>query len=135
MARVTEQNSEQVRVDSWLWAARIFKSRSRAKTAVTGGKVHVNGNRVKPSRPVRVGETLEVTRGQDMLELVVKSLASRRGPASGAALLYEETAASVERRKLAAEQRARTRDGFIGAAKKPDRNTRRKLRNLKSGRR
>ena len=70
-----------------------------------------------------------------MLELVVKSLASRRGPASVAALLYEETAASVERRKVAAEQRARTRDGFIGATKKPDRNTRRKLRSLKSGRR
>lgn len=98
-----------VRLDKWLWAARFFKTRSLAAEAVQGGKVHVNGARVKPAHGVKLGETLNIRRGPDEYVVVVKGLARLRGPASQAALLYEETAQSVHRREvLAAERKAQT---------------------------
>ncbi|MBX5442932.1 MAG: RNA-binding S4 domain-containing protein [Solirubrobacteraceae bacterium] len=95
-----------VRVDRWLWAARLFRTRSLAAEAVKGGLVEVNGQRVKPARELRVGDELRVTRGQVRLELVVRGLSARRGPAAEAARLYEETEASrAARERLAAERR------------------------------
>lgn len=91
---------ESVRIDKWLWAARFFKTRSLATEAVLGGHVHVGGTRVKPSRELRVGETVEVVQGRARRIVVVIGLADRRGPASVAAALYEETAESL----AAAEQ-------------------------------
>jgi ribosome-associated heat shock protein Hsp15 len=97
---------EPIRIDRWLWAARFFKSRGLAAEAVTGGRVHVGGRRVKPSREVRPGDELEVSIGDARISLVVRGTAPRRGPARDAALLYEETAASAERRaRQAAERR------------------------------
>ena len=86
---------ERVRLDKWLWAARFFKTRSLAAEAVIGGHVHVGGARVKPSRELRVGETVEVVQGRARRVVVVNALAERRGPASAAAALYEETAESL----------------------------------------
>jgi len=94
-----------MRVDKWLWAARLLKTRSLAAEAVKGGRVHINGEAVKPSREVRVGDELEVTLGRTRLTLVVRGLAERRGPAKEAALLYEETQESIAARERLAAQR------------------------------
>jgi len=91
---------ESVRIDKWVWAARFFKTRSLATEAVLGGHVHVGGARVKPSRELRVGETVEVVLGRVRRTVVVTGLGDRRGSAAVAATLYEETAESLE----AAEQ-------------------------------
>ncbi len=97
---------ERVRVDKWLWAARFFKTRSAATEAVLGGHIQVNGARVKPAREVAIGDRLEVRVGQRRWTVVVAGVADRRGPASVAATLYEETAESVaERERHAAERR------------------------------
>ena len=95
-----------MRIDKWLWAARLVKTRALAVEAVRGGRVHVNGQPVKPSRDVRPGDRLEVTIGQRRLVVDVLALAERRGPAKEAALLYEETAESrAAREQLAAQRR------------------------------
>lgn len=89
-----------VRLDKWLWAARMFKTRALATEAVQGGRVHVNGQRAKPARPVRTGDSLEITRpGHSPMVLVVTALSDRRGPAREAQALYEETAESAAARE------------------------------------
>ena len=88
-----------MRIDRWLWAARFFKTRGAATDAVAGGKAHVNGVRVKPSKDVRAGDRLEVTIGDVRRELVVRAVAEKRGPASVAATLYEETPESIADRE------------------------------------
>jgi ribosome-associated heat shock protein Hsp15 len=95
-----------VRVDRWLWAARLAKTRPLAAEAVKGGRVEVNGQRVKPSKDVRPGDRLEVTIGQIKRVVVILGTAERRGPATEAALLYEETPESIAaRERFAAERR------------------------------
>lgn len=94
-----------VRLDKWLWAARFFKTRARAKDAVNGGKVHVNGVRAKPGKEVSVNDTLRITQGWDEKVVVVKALSGQRKGASFAAALYEETPDSIATRELRAEQR------------------------------
>lgn len=84
------ETPESVRLDRWLWAARFYKSRSLAHTACTGGKVDVNGQAAKPSRPLRPGDRVQITVGEWRRELVVRSLSARRGPATEARLLYED---------------------------------------------
>src|SRR4051812_493890 len=97
--QVRERLMEQVRIDKWLWAARFFKTRSLATDAVLGGHVQVNGARVKPAKDVRVGDTLEVRIGTVQWSLVVAGLSDKRGPASVARTLYEETAESAAARE------------------------------------
>lgn len=94
-----------MRVDRWLWVARLVKTRPLAAEAVRGGRVHVNGQAAKPSRDVRPGDELEITTGPVPRTVVVRGLAERRGPASEAALLYEETAASLAARERHVEDR------------------------------
>src|SRR5438046_8184555 len=86
--------SNAVRIDKWLWAARFFMTRGAATEAVLGGRVHVNGERVKPSKEVRAGDLLEITIRDVRWTVTVTGLADRRGPAKVAATLYEETAES-----------------------------------------
>ena len=97
-------NDTRVRVDKWLWAARFFKTRSAATEAIAGGKVHVNGERVKPAKLVQVGDELELRQGPYEFHLVVRGMAERRGSASVAAALYEETTASRDGRERVAMQ-------------------------------
>lgn len=94
-----------MRIDKWLWAARFFKTRSIAKNAIEGGKVHHNGERVKVSREVRVGMELTIQQGIEKKSVVVKALSDVRGPAPVAQLLYDETEVSIARRELLASQR------------------------------
>jgi ribosome-associated heat shock protein Hsp15 len=112
---------EGVRVDKWLWAARFYKTRSLATEAVAGGHVHVGDARVKPARELRVGETVEVTVGPVRRTVVVRALADRRGPASVAAALYEETPESLEARAQAAAERRGAQPLFGGRPTKQDR--------------
>ncbi len=93
------------RLDKWLWAARFFKHRSAATEAVEGGKVKLNGAAVKPARDVKPGDRLEITIGADCRSVIVRALADKRGPASVAQTLYEETADSLARRAAASELR------------------------------
>jgi ribosome-associated heat shock protein Hsp15 len=95
-----------VRIDKWLWAARLFKTRPLAVDAVSGGRVEVNGARVKPSKDVKSGDVLELTRGEGVrMTIVVRALSDKRGPATVAQQLYEETAESVVAREAHAAQR------------------------------
>src|SRR5882757_4984581 len=93
-----------VRIDKWLWASRLLKTRSLAAEAVKGGRVQVNGARVKPSREVGPGDELEVTIGQVRRTVIVRGVAERRGPAKVAELLYEETPESVVTRERLRQQ-------------------------------
>lgn len=97
--------AEPVRVDRWLWAARLFKTRALAVEAVKGGRVEANGKSVRPSKEIRPGDRLEITTGPARLSVVVRGTSIRRGPASEAALLYEETAESRAARERLAEER------------------------------
>jgi ribosome-associated heat shock protein Hsp15 len=100
-------DASRVRADKWLWAARFYKTRSLATEAIAGGKVHVNGERVKPAKPLQVGDELRIRQGPYEFQIMVRELADRRGPAARAAALYEETAASREtRERLAHELKA-----------------------------
>ena len=113
-----------MRVGKWLWVPRLMKTRAAAAEAVGGGKVHVNGRAVKPSREVGPGDELEITRGPLRQTVVVRGIAPRRGPASEAAPLYEETPESLAaRERYAAERRlaAAAQPDFGGRPKKRDR--------------
>jgi len=114
-----------VRLDKWLWAARFFKNRGLATEAVEGGRVHLNGTRVKPAHGVKVGDRLEVTVGQDRRALTVLGLSERRGPASEAQKLYEESAESVAAREAAAEQRRLAAEPAVGRQGRPTKRARR----------
>jgi len=120
-----------VRIDRWLWTARFFKTRGAATDAVAGGRVHVNGTRVKPAKDVRAGDTLEVTVGDLRREVVIVALAERRGPATVARSLYEETPDSIARREQRAVDRrfARPLGADLGA--RPTKQDRRRLEALR----
>jgi ribosome-associated heat shock protein Hsp15 len=123
-----------VRIDKWLWAARFFKTRSLASAAVAGGRVHVNGERAKPAKVVHVDDRLEVTKGTERWTILVCGLAERRGSATDAQKLYEETAESREQREQHALERrfARAPGSDLGA--RPTKQARRRLDALRRGR-
>ena len=91
-------DSENARIDKWLWAARFYKTRTLAAEAVDGGKVHLNGARTKPAKALKAGDELTITRAPYEFVIRVRELSRRRGPAPDAAQLYEETPESAQRR-------------------------------------
>ena len=121
-----------VRIDRWLWAARFFKTRSAAKAAIEGGKVHADGARIKPAKDVRIGQELQIRRGHSEVTVVVTALADRRGSASIAQALYQETAASIEAREVASSRRRMERAGLQVPSMRPTKKGRRDLRKLKN---
>jgi ribosome-associated heat shock protein Hsp15 len=124
-------NVEQVRIDKWLWAARFFKTRGAATTAVLGGRVHVNGERVKPSKEVRAGDRLEVTLRALRRTVVVQGVAERRGPASAAADLYEETPESIAKREQSTLERRLARPPGADLGARPTKQARRRIDELR----
>lgn len=123
--------SDGVRIDKWLWAARFFKTRSLAARAVSGGKVHLNGARVKPARTVKVADELEIHKEGFRYCVAVLMLSERRGPASVARTLYEESQESVEKRAALREQYRLANESTPRPDRKPDKKARRQLRDLK----
>ena len=119
------------RIDRWLFAVRLYKSRSLAAQAVAGGRVHLNGGRVKAAHEVRTGDRLTLMRGALEFECTVSAIPARRGPAQAAARCYEETPASAARR---AEFAGRMRLAAVltpRPAERPDKRGRRQLRRLR----
>jgi ribosome-associated heat shock protein Hsp15 len=126
---------ERVRIDKWLWAARFFKTRGLATEAVTGGHVHVNGERVKPARDVKAGDRLEIRRGETRFTVVVTTLADRRGPATAAAELYEETPESITERATRRDERRLAKPIGADLSERPTKRDRRRLDALRRGQR
>ena len=121
-----------IRLDKWLWAARFFKTRNMAKQAIEGGKVHCAGQRVKVAKEIGVGETLTIRQGFDKREVTVIALSDQRRGAPEAALLYEETDASVAARESRAAERKAARAGFSPSDHKPSKKERRQLNRFRS---
>ncbi|MBP8133894.1 MAG: RNA-binding S4 domain-containing protein [Zoogloea oleivorans] len=101
----THDHDERVRLDKWLWAARFFKHRTQATEAVDGGKIQLNGVRVKPARDVKIGDQVEIQATEARFCVIVKGIADKRGSATVAQTLYEETAESIAARETEREQR------------------------------
>ncbi|MDF2940167.1 MAG: RNA-binding domain protein [Gammaproteobacteria bacterium] len=89
----------EVRLDKWLWAARFFKTRSMTKAAIEGGKVHIDGQKAKPSKNLSIGMVLTIKQGLEKKTVIIKSLSDQRRSATEAALLYEETEDSLQKRE------------------------------------
>ena len=124
----TPTSRSAVRIDKWLWAARFFKTRSQATEAVDGGKVEVNGTRAKPAKEVRIGDELRLRQGPYEYTLIVRGLADRRGSATVAQALYEETPESLAARERLREQHRLAPALFVYAEKgRPTKKDRRTL--------
>ena len=124
-------DTEVLRADVWLWAARFFKTRGLARQAIEAGRVEVNAAACKPARALHVGDRLRIGRAQERLEVLVLALSARRGPASDAQRLYRETDASRIAREALREQRRLSGAAFDHPPGRPDKKARRQLRNIK----
>ena len=122
---------ETVRIDKWLWAARFFKTRSAATDAVLGGHVQLNDARVKPAKEVRAGDTIGLRIGQLAWTLVVRDVADKRGPASAARTLYDETPDSVAARELRSAELRLSRPLGADLGARPTKQDRRRIEDLR----
>lgn len=122
---------DSVRLDKFLWAARFYKTRSLATEAVNGGKVELGGERARPAKLVRVGDTIRVRIGQFEHVVVVRALADRRGSATAAAALFEETEESLARREKLREQLRLTNALFVQDEGRPNKKDRREIDRLR----
>lgn len=120
-----------LRIDKWLWAARFFKTRSLAAAAVTGGKVQVDGQRVKPAKSIGPGMRLHIRRGEFEIEVTVRAVSAQRGPAPQAARLYAETEQSMERRAQRARERRERAAARARGAGRPTKRERRQIDRVK----
>lgn len=123
---------ERVRLDKWLWAARFFRTRSLARQAIEGGKVWYESARVKVSKEVRVGAELRIRQGFDEKTVIVTALSEQREGAPQAALLYQETAASIEEREQRAARRKLERQAGLAGEGRPDKRDRRLIHRFKN---
>ena len=122
---------QKLRLDKWLWAARFFKTRSLAKAAIEGGKVHLGGSRVKVSKEISVGDSLQIRQGWDEKIVVVTALSGQRRSASLAQQLYLETEASIERRDAEAAARKAAGGRIDRPARRPTKKQRRQIHKFK----
>ena len=119
------------RLDKWLWAARFFKTRNLAKNAIEGGKVKVDGRRVKASYVLKVGDSLKIPRGWEDIEILVLELSTKRKGAADAQLLYKETDESIAIRHNRNTARKLAGNIIFNSCDKPDKNTRKQIHRLK----
>ena len=123
----------ETRLDRWLWAARLFKTRGLAAEAVSGGLVHLNDARTKPAKSTRVGDTVSIQRGELVTVVVVRGLTTQRRPAPEAILLYEETAASVLARADYVARRREAAAGRVERLGRPTKQARRESIRMRRG--
>ena len=123
--------AEMVRIDKWLWAARFFKTRTLAAQAVSGGKVQLNGLRVKPARSVKPGDALKIHKNGFEYQVQIMGISERRGPAAVAQTLYRESEESVRRREALREQHRLAGASAPHPQHRPDKKARRQLRDMK----
>ncbi len=122
------QNSDNIRIDKWLWAARFYKTRSLATEAVKGGKVHLNDQRVKPSHTVDIGHSIRIKKESIEQTVIIKALSEKRGPATVAQTLYEETEQSIELREKRSQERKAQYAGMPQyESRRPNKKDRRKI--------
>ena len=131
---MTDQDEGRVRLDKWLWAARFYKTRALAAEAVEGGKIQVSGDRPKRARPLQVGDMIRIRLGPYEHTVAVRALSGRRGPASEAAALYEETASSRSAREALAIQLKSLHAVFGPDKGRPTKKDRREIQRLKGRR-
>ena len=126
---------EAIRLDKWLWAARFFKTRNLAAEAISGGKVHVNGQRSKPGKEVKIGAELSVSKDSYRWEIVIIAINGQRRSAKEAVLLYQERAESLAKRELQIIQNREQRElfDFSGREHKPNKKERRLIHQFKQG--
>jgi len=124
---------ERVRLDKFLWAARFYKTRSISTEAIDGGKVRLNGDRVKPAKEVKVGDRVELRAGDSEYTVLVKALADKRGSAEIARTLYDESPESVAARIAATEKRRRFSDPSEEIFARPTKKDRRSLDRFRGG--
>ena len=130
------EGADKVRIDKWLWAARFFKTRALAVEAIGGGKILVHGERVKPAKVVQAGDRVSVRLGPYEHVVTVRGVSERRGPASVAATLYEETSESLAARQKLAEQLRMAPAAFVFEDKgRPTKKDRRDIERLRDARR
>jgi ribosome-associated heat shock protein Hsp15 len=120
-------SSESQRLDKWLWAARFYKTRSLAVEAINGGKVHLNGHRIKPSRTIRVDDKLTISKPPYEFEIIVHGLNLQRRPATEAQQLYQETNESQQKREILREQIKNEPLGFRQQKGRPSKRDRRHI--------
>ena len=131
---MSDHEDGRVRLDKWLWAARFFKTRALAAEAVEGGKVQVNGDRPKRARPIQMGDEIRIRLGPYEHIVTVRALSGRRGPASEAAGLYEETGESRTKREALAVQLKSLHAVFGPDKGRPTKKDRREIEKLKGKR-
>jgi len=122
---------ERTRLDKWLWAARFYKTRTLAVEAIAGGKVQVNGDRVKRAKTLQLNDEIRIRQGPYEYQIVVRGLSERRGPASEAALLYEETSESKAAREVLSIQLKTLHAAFVPERGRPTQKDRREIDRLK----
>lgn len=122
---------DRTRLDKWLWAARFYKTRSLAAEAITGGKVQVNGERVKRAKSLQIGDEVRIRQGPYEHLIVVRELSGRRGPAAQAATLYEEKASSRAAREALALQLKSLHSAFAPQRGRPTKRDRREMEKFK----
>lgn len=127
-SKAKQTESDNIRLDKWLWAARFYKARSLATEAIKGGKVHLNGQRVKPSHNVEIGHSVRIKKDSIEQTVIIRALSAKRGPAVIAQTLYEETQESIElREKLSRERKAMFAGMPQHAIRRPNKKDRRKI--------
>ena len=120
--------SDKIRLDKWLWAARFYKTRALATEAIRGGKVHLNGQRFKPSHNAEIGHTIRIKKESIEQTVIIRELSGKRGPASTAQTLYEETQESIELREKRTQERKAMFEGMPQyTVRRPSKKDRRKI--------
>ena len=122
-----------VRIDKWLWAARFFKTRSLATAAIKGGHVELDGHKAKASAAVRAGQMLKIKKPEQVFDVEIIAVSDKRGPASQAEQLWQETPESQKRREDEAAERRAARLTMPRPTARPDKKSRRRLRRFKQG--